>query len=61
MDRFSGQRRSLPKLDERRLRRRMAASGAARHAGRMDPAAEPCDPVDVLIEQGKHRIPELLP
>src|SRR6202023_2621710 len=62
MDRSSDHRRSLSRLDERRARgaewrRRVPLSAQADG----QPPASRRDPVEVLIEQGKNRIAELLP
>src|ERR1700736_3562829 len=62
MDRSSDHRRSLSRLDERRARgaewrRRVPLSAQAD----WQPPANRADPVEILIEQGKNRVLELLP
>ncbi|HXO91082.1 MAG TPA: hypothetical protein VN849_09885, partial [Stellaceae bacterium] len=62
MDRSSDHRRSLSRLDERRARgaewRRQVPFSAQAD---WQPPANRADPVEILIEQGKGRIAELLP
>jgi uncharacterized protein (DUF2252 family) len=62
MDRSSNHQRSLSKLDERRARgaewRRQVP---LRAQADWQPPANRADPVEILIEQGKNRITELLP
>src|SRR4029077_8251422 len=62
MDRSPDHGRRMPKIEERRAkgadwRRQMPLSAQAEWKS----AADRADPVEVLIEQGKHRMPELLP
>jgi uncharacterized protein (DUF2252 family) len=62
MDRSSDRGRRMPKIDERRAKgadwRRRVPLGAL---AEWTPPQSRRDPVEVLVEQGKGRIPELLP